>query len=142
MINSNFEHDNLSGKNHEGTNPNTPLKVLTANSIIGDRVENPNGDNLGSIKDLMVDLRSGRIEYVVLQYGGFLGIGDKLFAIPFQSLRVNEAKGVFVLNQTKEYLEKAPGFDQDHWPETNSHHYNEVNTYWGDFMGPSTGREY
>ena len=142
MSNSNFEQDNLSGKNHEGRRSNSPVRVLTAKTIIGDRVENVQGDNLGTIKDLMIDLHNGNIEYVVLQYGGFLGIGDKLFAIPFKSLRLNESKEVFILDKTKDYLEKAPGFDQDHWPETNSHHYNEVNTYWGSFMGPSTGSEF
>jgi sporulation protein YlmC with PRC-barrel domain len=138
MNNSNIEIDNITGRNHEGRRPNHPVKVLTAKSIIGDKVENLQGEDLGTIKDLMVNIRSGQIEYVILDYGGFLGIGNKLFAVPFEALTINEEKEVFILNRDKEYLEKAPGFDRDHWPETNSH-YTEVNNYWGDFMGPSTG---
>ncbi len=142
MKDFNFETDNATGRNHEGNKANAPLKVLTASSIIGDSVENPEGQNLGTIRDIMINLQESRIEYIVLQYGGFLGIGDKLFAIPFNSLRVDEEKEVFILDRSKEYLEKAPGFDQDHWPETNGHHFNEVNGYWGNFMGPNTGSEF
>lgn len=138
MSNPIIETENLTGKNREGGHPNLPLKVLTATSIIGDKVENLAGDELGTIKDLMINVRSGNIDYVVLQYGGFLGIGDKLFAIPFEALSVDPKKEVFVLDKDKEYLNNAPGFNKNHWPETNSH-YAEVNTYWGDFMGPSVG---
>ena len=139
MSNLNIESENITGRNNEGRNANRPLKVLTAKSIIGDAVENPQGDELGTIKDLMINIHTGKIDYVVLQFGGFLGIGDKLFAVPFEALRVDPKKEVFLLDKDKEYLKKAPGFDQEHWPETNSKHYNEVVTYWGSFMGPSTG---
>ncbi len=139
MSNIDIESENITGRNKEGRNANRPLKVLTAKSIIGDNVENLKGENLGTIKDLMIDLKTGKIDYVVLQFGGFLGIGDKLFAIPFQALKVDDKKEVFVIDRDKEYLEKAPGFDQEHWPETNSRHYTEVATYWGGFMGPNTG---
>lgn len=134
-----FTADNLTGKNHEGENANTPVKVLTATSIIGDNVENRNGDKLGEIKDIMLNIQKGNIEYVIVQYGGFLGIGEKLFAIPFESLKLDADREVFILNANKEVLEKAPGFDKDHWPETNSQHYGEATVYWGNFMGPNTG---
>jgi sporulation protein YlmC with PRC-barrel domain len=127
---SNFEIDNTTGRNHEGRNANTPVRVLTATSIIGDDVENSKGDKLGTIKDIMLDIRNGSIEYVVLKSGGFLGIGDKLFAIPFQALQLNAEEKIFILNKDESYIKNAPGFDQDHWPETNSQ-YNEINTYWG-----------
>jgi sporulation protein YlmC with PRC-barrel domain len=139
MSNLKIESENTTGRNTEGRNINRPLKVLTAKSIIGDNIENPNGDELGTIKDLMVNIQTGKIDYVVLEYGGFLGIGNKLFAIPFEALQINEKKEVFILDKTEDYLRKAPGFDKEHWPETNSRHYGEVATYWGSFMGPSTG---
>jgi sporulation protein YlmC with PRC-barrel domain len=132
--------DNLTGQNHEGINANWPVRLLTATSIIGDKVENNKGDNLGKIKDIMLDIREGKIEYVVIEYGGFLGVGEKLFAVPFRSLELDTANHQFILNKSKETFEKAPGFDKDHWPETNSHeYYHDVDTYWGGFMGPNTG---
>jgi sporulation protein YlmC with PRC-barrel domain len=134
-----FEIDNLSGKNHAGPHPNSPVKYLTATSIIGDEVLNPNGQKLGKINDIMIDLYGGKIEYVIIELGGFLGIGEKYFAVPFALLKVDGKNEVFILDQTKEALEAAPGFDKDHWPETNSHEFDNSSTYWGGFMGVNTG---
>ena len=120
---SNFDKDNLTGKNHEGAHPNSSLKFLTASSIVGDKVHNLTGEHLGTIKDIMIDLRGGKIEYVVLEMGGFLGMGEKYFAIPFSLLKVDAKNQTFILNQGKETLKAAPGFDKDHWPETNSHFF-------------------
>ena len=138
---SNFDKDNLTGKNHEGPHPNNPLKFLTASSITGDKVFNPKGDHLGTIKDIMIDLEVGKIEYVVVELGGFLGMGEKFFALPYSLLKVDAKNGTFILNQSKEALKAAPGFDKDHWPETNTHFFDN-NTYWGGFMGSSTGASY
>lgn len=135
---SNFEKDNLSGTNHEGANANWPVKYLTSSSVIGDKIENPSGEHLGEIKDLMLDIHKGEIEYVVIEFGGFMGFGERLFAIPFEALSINQSKRAFILDKDKKYFEKAPGFDKNHWPETNAH-LNEVNNYWGSFMGNNTG---
>ena len=79
----------------------------------------------------MIDITTGQIDYVVVEFGGFLGIGIKYFAIPFNMLQVNPEKKIFVFKGKKEMLEKAPGFDLSHWPDTNFHH---EQTYW-HFMG-------
>lgn len=136
---SKFDVDNLSGINHEGPHPNSTLRFLTASSIIGDKVHNLTGEHLGSIKDIMIDLAGGKIEYVILEMGGFLGMGEKYFAIPFSLLKVDPKSQTFILNQSKETLEGAPGFDKDHWPETNSHFFDNPSAYWGGFMGVNTG---
>jgi sporulation protein YlmC with PRC-barrel domain len=127
--------DNISGENHEGRHPNTPLLHLTASSIIGDKVYNRSDEKLGEIKDIMINLEEGKIDYFIIEYGGFLGIGEKYFAIPPRLLEVDENKKAFILDQSKEVLEKAPGFDKDHWPETNSHELQETYTYWAGFTG-------
>lgn len=137
-----FEADNLSGKNHEGAHPNMPLKFLTTSSIIGDEVLNCDGEKLGKINEIMIELASGKIEYVVIELGGFLGMGEKYFAIPFSLLKVDAKQEVFVLDQNKETLNAAPGFDKDHWPKTNSHQFDNAGAYWGSFMGSNTGVPY
>lgn len=91
--------------------------VLSASSISGDKVENMQGENLGDIKDLMIDLGSGKVAYAVLDFGGFLGIGNKLFAVPFKALELCAEKRCFRLNVSKEQLEKQDGFDQNDWPD-------------------------
>lgn len=127
----NYEVDNATGLNHEGPKANSPVRRLTATSIIGDKVQSPQGKDLGKIDNLMVNLLDGRIEYAIIEFGSFLGIGGKLFAIPFSELQVDPVKELFILNRDKEYLKDTPGFDKEHWPDTNAHTYfNEVNTYW------------
>ena len=91
--------------------------VLSATAIVGDKVVNTAGEQLGSIKELMIDLEAGLIAYAVLSFGGFLGMGDKLFAIPWEALIVNTENHTFILDVDKEVLENAPGFDKDNWPD-------------------------
>ncbi len=114
---------------------------LTASSIIGDKVQNNAGEHLGEIKEIMLNVSTGEIQYFVIEFGGFLGIGEKYFAIPFKVLKLDPKKKVFILNQSREVLDKAPGFDKDHWPDTHVH-TEQVDYYWGDFMGVNTGKEY
>ena len=126
-----YEAINLTGVNHQDPQANTPVRRLTATSIIGDAVENPKGESLGEINNLMINVRTGKVEYAVIEFGGFLGVGQKLFAIPFEELRVDEEKEIFVLNRDKDYLKESPGFDPNHWPDTNDHDYfDNVNTYY------------
>lgn len=139
---SNLENDNFTGKNDGGKLANTPVKYLTALTVIGDTVYNNADEKLGDVKDLMLNLDDGKIEYLVIEFGGFLGIGEKFFAVPFSVLKLDTGRHAFILDQDKEVLENAPGFDKDHWPETNSHTMKKSQNYWGGFMGQNAGSEY
>jgi sporulation protein YlmC with PRC-barrel domain len=90
--------------------------LLSTSSITSDSVKNAQGEDLGKIEDMMVNMESGEIEYVVVSFGGFLGIGDKYFAVPFSPLNADFADKCMVLNVDKERLKDAPGFDKDNWP--------------------------
>ena len=125
-----YESDNRTGINHEGEQANIPVERLTVSSIVGDPVENLQGEKLGSIENLMVNLDTGLVEYAVVEFGAFLGIGGKLFAIPFTELKLVPEKRAFLLDRYREFLEKLPGFDKSHWPDTNDHYYDDVNLYW------------
>ena len=129
---STIKNDNLSGWNEGEIFPNLPLKYLTASSIIGDKVRNKKDEHLGEIRDIMLDISTGKIDYFVIEFGGFLGIGIKYFAIPLRLLKVDPEKKAFIFDQSKETLEKAPGFDIDHWPDTNLH-LDQVYSYWSFF---------
>ena len=132
-----YQADNRTGVNQEGPAANTPVERLTATSIIGDRIENPQGEDLGKIENVMVNVHDGQIEYVVVEFGAFLGVGGKLFAIPLQHLRLDPERKLFILNKDKEYLKQSPGFDKDHWPDTNEHTYfDNVNLYYGNYLPP------
>ncbi len=92
--------------------------VFSASTLSGDKVVNSYGEDLGKIEDFMLDLESGRIRYAVLSFGGFLGVGDKLFAIPPERLRVDTENRQVVLDMDRARLENAPGFDKNRWPDT------------------------
>lgn len=92
-------------------------QVLQASTVIGSKVLNRAGEQLGNLKDLAIDLEEGHIGYAVLSFGGFLGRGDKLLAIPWEAFMWNPKDNTFFLDLDKEVLKEAPGFDKDHWPE-------------------------
>jgi len=97
--------------------------------LIGDKVVNPSEEHLGDIKDVMLDLETGTIDYFVIEFGGFLGLGVKYFAIPLRLIKLDAPNKRFIFDQSREVLEKAPGFDMDHWPDTNLH-FDEAYSYW------------
>ena len=93
--------------------------IVDAEKIIGCKVENSNAENLGKIESLMLDLGKGRIAYAVLSFGGFLGLGDKLFPVPMEALQFRASDGKCVLDVDKETLKNAPGYDRDQLPDVN-----------------------
>ncbi len=102
----------IAGKTEEGQR----INAFMVRKIIGSKVINEKGETLGKIEDLVVDIDTGRIVYAVLESGGFLSIGDKLFPIPWASLAALPSEGIFFLNQSKEQMEKAPAFDKAKLP--------------------------
>jgi len=93
------------------------INAFRVDKIIDSGVINLEGKPIGTIDDLVIEIDTGRIAHAVLEFSGFMGLGDKLFAIPWQSLSSVPAEGIFILDQTKAKLEKAPGFDKDNWPD-------------------------
>lgn len=119
--------DNFTKDMHADEQLNKPMPFLTATSIIGDKVHDKEGAHMGDIKDIMIDLTTGKIEYYVVEFGGFLGIGRKYFAIPHNLLCLDPEKKIFIFMKSKELINNAPGFNHWHWPETNFH---LVDDYW------------
>jgi sporulation protein YlmC with PRC-barrel domain len=95
----------------------THPRVLSASTLAGDPVKNRQDEDLGKIEDFMLDLANGRVAYCVLSYGGVLGLGNKLFAVPWSALALDTERHCFILNVSKDKLKNAPGFDKDNWPD-------------------------
>lgn len=106
-----MDNTNASMSTPEGRN-------LTAKTLIGNDIKNSQGENLGDVQDLMIDLRSGKVAYVVVSHGGVLGVGDKLFAIPWGAFSLDTEGKNFVLDVDKDTLKNAEGFDKNNWPNT------------------------
>lgn len=90
--------------------------LLSASTITGDEVCNMQDEKLGKIQDIMLDITEGKIRYAVLASGGFLGMGDRLFAVPWKALKQDKENKRFMLDVDVERLKNAPGFDKDQWP--------------------------
>lgn len=94
----------------------TPI-TLSASTITGTNVENLQGDNIGQIYDLMIDLERGEISYAILSHEGFLGIDNDYFAVPMQALQFSDRdEEPIKVDVDKKVLENAPGFSKDNWP--------------------------
>lgn len=107
-------------------------RVMAADTLEGDPVRNAADEELGRIEHIMIDVPTGRVAYAVLSYGGFLGMGDKLFAVPWKALTLDTGRKCFVLDASKERLRDAPGFDKDHWPAMADQSWaRDVHSYYG-----------
>ena len=106
--------------------------ILAKQHIIGSKVTNPQNEDLGKIEDIAFDASAGRITYAVLSFGGFLGMGDKLFAIPWNAFSFNLGDKHAVLNVDKKLLENAPGFERNSWPNMSDHNWgNSIYKHYG-----------
>lgn len=111
--------------------------LMSADSLTGNDVKNYANEDLGDIKDFMIDCQSGKVAYAVLGFGGVFGIGEKLFAVPMSALILDTEEKCFRLNRAKEDLKNAPGFDSDNWPNMADrgwgegiHNYYDSSPYW------------
>lgn len=110
-----------------------------ASGLLGMEVRNNDNEKLGEIKDLVMDLNSGKVSYAVLAVGGFLGIGEKLIALPPASLRISDDKAHLILNADKARIQAAPGFAATSWPSVNDP---EINSFWkAEATGAPAGSE-
>lgn len=106
--------------------------LMGADTLIGNDVYNMDDEDIGDIKEIMLDVRSGKVGYAVLSFGGFLSMGEKLFAVPWNALTLDAEHKRFRLNVEKERLKNAPGFDKDHWPDMADETWaKQIHTYYG-----------
>lgn len=111
-------------------------ELMGASTLIGDQVRNEDGENLGSIKEIMLDTRTGAVSYAVLSFGGYFGMGDKLFAVPWDALTLDIVNKRFVLKVKKARLDDAPGFDKSKWPDMSDPAWaKQIRSYYGSGAG-------
>lgn len=120
--------------------------VVSASTLAGYRVRSSENHDLGTVEEIMIDARTGRLAFAVLCFGGTLGLGDKLFAIPWNLLRLNTEERALVLGCDCARLQGAPAFDQDDWPDFGDESWERrIHDYYGRGSpldpGSSKGRE-
>ncbi len=104
----------------------TGAGVSPSKSVIGDQVSNLRGEELGHIEELMIDLQNGRVHYAILSFGGLMGMGDKLFPVPWELMKPDPENQRFLFQVTREMLKTAPGFRRDDWPEMNDREWSKA----------------
>jgi len=101
----------------DSRSPRGPARIIRAAQVQGTAVTNAANEDLGSIRDVVLDKFDGSVRYAVLEFGGFLGLGSKLFALPWELLNYDRGVDAYVIDIDKDVLRQAPGFDSDNWPD-------------------------
>src|SRR3954466_10971459 len=107
-------------------------RLIASDKVEGTARYNGRGENRGTVKNFMVDKRSGKAEYAIMSFGGFLGIGDSYHPLPWQSLTYDEVQGGYVVDLDRSRLEGAPSYttrDADRWSDPT--YGRQVNDYYG-----------
>lgn len=124
---------------HDGPGP----RLMGADTLIGNDVYNRADEDLGDIKEIMLDVASGEVAYAVLSFGSFLGFSKKLFAVPWRALQLDTINKRFILDIDKRRLENAPGFDKDDWPDMADETWAKgIHSYYGSTWRPVSQSEY
>lgn len=110
---------------------NTEFNIISSEKVKGTTVYSPSEEKLGSIESLMIDRISGHVRYVVLEFGGFLGIGTDRYPLPWDTLKYNPSVGGYVISLTKDQLEKAPRYDRGTTPDYTDDYGRRVHDYYG-----------
>jgi sporulation protein YlmC with PRC-barrel domain len=111
--------------------------LIAASTMCGDKVVNGRDETLGTVIELMLDPELGHVAYAVMTVGGFMGVGEKLYAVPWRALQVDPDRRCFVLDAERSSFDAAPCFDKDHWPQQpderwhrSVHAYYRSSPYW------------
>ena len=112
-----------------------PFNLVRSKKVVGVKVTNAQNESLGMIEEVVIDKVSGQTYYVVLSFGGIMGLGDKLFALPWQMLHFNQDKDCFEIDVDKDQLKNAPGFDKNDWPNLSDNDWGKtISSYYKDFV--------
>lgn len=110
--------------------------LYRSSKIIGTTLRDAREKKIGNIKDLVLDRERGEIAYAVVSFGGVLGVGRKLHAIPWQALEPSDKGRHYILHADRETISQAPGFDMARWPDMADPAWSgEIDRYWTRMVG-------
>jgi hypothetical protein len=118
---------NVAGRPLEADETN---RLISSQKVDGTAVYNRNGDRLGTVDHLMIDKFTGRVEYSVMSFGGFLGIGESYHPLPWRVLTYDTQLGGYLVDVDRARLERAPRYTASNMPEWNRDYRSRVDDYW------------
>jgi sporulation protein YlmC with PRC-barrel domain len=113
------------------TDQRETVDLIASDKVEGTNVYRSNGETIGEIERVMIAKRSGEVAYAVMSFGGFLGIGEDYYPIPWSRLTYNERLGGYEVNIDEKELQDAPKFGRREEWDWNDQHVSELNTYYG-----------
>jgi sporulation protein YlmC with PRC-barrel domain len=148
--NDSVRYRNGDQTSHQNSQSTSGVHVVRLSKVLDTDVQNTARENLGDVQDVAIDPATGKIPYAVLSYGGFLGMGDKWFAVPINALSIiprnndpnNPKIDRVVLTMDKQRLKNAPGFDKNHWPDVADARFrSDISAFYGS-SGVAQGGRY
>lgn len=106
-------------------------RCIASDKVEGTAVYGPGGNKLGSVRNFMVDKRTGKAQYAVMEFGGILGLGRDYYPLPWDALDYDEERGGYVVDITKDTLENAPRYRDDSHPRWDDAYGQHVYAYYG-----------
>jgi sporulation protein YlmC with PRC-barrel domain len=122
------EHDTM---NRNENDNRTHTDLIASNRVEGTVVYDRSGERLGTISHFMVGKRDGKVNYAVLEFGGFFGVGTDEYTLPWEKLEYDTSRGGYVVDVTKEQLECAPRYSKDQSDNYDRSYYEDVSGYYG-----------
>jgi sporulation protein YlmC with PRC-barrel domain len=126
--------------NMQGTMAGQPTRFNRASKLIGMTVKNQQGEDLGDIKDIVINLNSGKVSYAVLSSGGVLGVGEKLLAVPLTAFSESPDGTHLVLNATKSNISQAESIGNN-WPSVQNPSFGALPFWQQNKSGVTKGTE-
>jgi sporulation protein YlmC with PRC-barrel domain len=112
----------------------TDMPLISSTDVQGTDVYSPSGDEIGEIDHVMIDKVTGRVSYAVMSFGGFLGLGESHYPLPWGTLTYDTDLGGYRTNVTEAQVKNAPPFSEQSWAnrdwETKTHSHYGVQPYW------------
>lgn len=113
----------------------TQQSLISSERVQGTTVYSPNGGDIGSIDHVMIDKQSGQVAYAVMSFGGFLGMGESHYPVPWNALKYDTSLGGYRTGITEEQLRAAPEYSESSWTdrdwERRTYDHYGVPYYWG-----------
>jgi PRC-barrel domain len=106
-------------------------RLISSDKVDGTDVYSRNGDHLGTVHDVMIDKRTGQVEYAIMSFGGFLGIGESYHPLPWRTLTYDTSMGGYVVDVDRTRLDLAPRYTSSSLPDWSDRGYrSRIDEYW------------
>lgn len=118
-------------ENPQTLDRNETQDMISSEKVDGTAVYGRDGDQIGSVHHLMIGKRDGTVRHAVVSYGGFLGMGEDYFPLPWNELTYDESRGGYTINRDVSQLKDGPRYRRDQEPSWDRSYQDQLTGYYG-----------